>query len=98
MTRATFDDVTTALSRAGVPTRELHGHGHAAVTLAAGRVVALSFERGGPNLLWSNPLLDNSDLVKHQADKLIGGYGGDRLWFAPELQFHWKGIPDWAAV
>ena len=98
VTRATFTDVTGALSLAAVPMRELCGPGHVAITLAAGRIVALAFTKDGPNLLWSNPQLSDSELVRNQPEKLVGGLGGDRLWFAPELDYHWKGAPDWVTV
>lgn len=98
VTRASFSDVTGALSRAAVPTRELCGPGHVAVTLGGGRIVALAFTKDGLNLLWSNPQLTDTDLVRNQPEKLVGGLGGDRLWFAPELDYHWKGVPDWVTV
>jgi hypothetical protein len=33
-----------------------------------------------------------------QAGKLVGGVGGDRLWFAPEWRYHWLGKPDWRGL
>ena len=95
MTQATYTEVISSLSRAALPLRELHGSGHVAVTTAAGRIIALAFKRNGPNLLWSNPQLSDSALTKNQPEKLVGGLGGDRLWFAPELEYHWHGVPQW---
>jgi hypothetical protein len=92
-----YSQVIGDLMKASVPIRELHGRGYAAVTLAAGRVVALAFSKDGPNLLWSNPELENTNKVKTAPEKLVGGYGGDRLWFSPELSYHWNGKPDWRA-
>ena len=65
------------------------------MTLAAGRVVAMAFSKDGPNLFWSNPRLGDVNLVRDTPEKLVGGFGGDRLWFAPELDYHWNGAPDW---
>jgi hypothetical protein len=66
-----------------------------AVTLAAGRIVALAFSKDGPNLLWTHPDLGDTGLVKANPARLMGGIGGDRLWFSPELRYHWVGKPDW---
>jgi hypothetical protein len=66
-----------------------------AVTLAAGRIVALAFSKDGPNLLWTHPDLGDTGLVKTNPTRLVGGIGGDRLWFSPELRYHWVGKPDW---
>jgi hypothetical protein len=83
------------LEKASFPVRELHGRGVVAVTLAAGRIVGLAFSRDDPNLLWTHPDLSDTELVRTHPARLIGGIGGDRLWFAPELRYHWMGKPDW---
>lgn len=91
----TYTDVVNALSHAAVPLREIQDPGHVAVSTAGGRIAAMAFSADGPNLFWSNPQLSDSELVKHHCEKLVGGFGGDRLWFAPELDYHWDGKPDW---
>src|SRR5438128_2232403 len=91
----TYAQVVGNLTKASVPLRQLDGPGNVAVTLASGRVVALAFSEDGPDLLWSNPKLGDTDLVKTTPEKLVGGFGGDRLWFAPELDYYWDGKPDW---
>lgn len=96
MNQPTYSTVVNQLLQASVPVWQLGGDGRVAVTLAAGRVVAIAFTANGPNLLWSNPQLSDADIVKNHPDQLVGGYGGDRLWFAPELDYHWDGKPDWA--
>ena len=93
-----YSQVITDLTRAGIPVRELHGNGHVAVIPAAGRILALAFSKAGPNLLWSNPALGDTALVKATPEKLVGGFGGERLWFAPELRYHWLGEPDWRGL
>jgi len=98
MARASFTDVTSALVRAGIPTRELAGSGHVTMTLAAGRIVAIAFTRNGPNLLWSNTQLSDTETMRDHPEKLVGGIGGDRLWFSPELDYYWKGAPDWKNI
>jgi hypothetical protein len=80
------------LQKASVPVRELAGPGAVAVTLAAGRIVALAFSRDAPNLLWTHPDLGRESSHPGQ---LTGGIGGERLWFSPELRYHWLGEPDW---
>jgi hypothetical protein len=55
----------------------------------------MAFTADGPNLLWSNPKLEDQELVRHRSQELVGGLGGDRLWFAPELEYYWNGSPDW---
>ncbi len=90
----TYSQVVNDLSKASIPIRELRGKGSVAVTLAAGRIVALAFSQSGPNLLWTNPELENAAM----SEKLIGGIGGDRLWFSPELHYHWTGKPDWEGL
>jgi hypothetical protein len=88
-----YSRIVSDLGKAAIPVRELHGPGVAAITLAAGRIVALAFSKDDPNLLWTHPDLGDTALVR--ANGLIGGIGGDRLWFAPELHYHWIGKPDW---
>lgn len=90
-----YSTVVMDLKKASVPIKELEGEGYVAVTLAAGRVVAMAFSKDGPDLLWSNPQLSETARVKASPGKLVGGFGGDRLWFAPELDYHWDGVPDW---
>jgi hypothetical protein len=94
----TYSQIVDDLTRASIPVRELHGRGNVVVTLAAGRIVALAFSQDGPNLLWSNPELGNTSLLRATPEKLVGGFGGDRLWFSPELRYHWHGTPDWRGL
>lgn len=91
-----YATVVDHLHNASVPVRELGDTSKVAITLAAGRVVAMAFSADGPNLLWSNPKLSDTNLVKNRPQDLVGGIGGDRLWFAPELEYNWDGKPDWA--
>jgi Family of unknown function (DUF6786) len=88
-----YSRIISDLVKASVPIKELHGPGVVAVTLAAGRIAALAFSKGEPNLLWSPPGLGDTGLVK--ANRLPGGIGGERLWFSPEPRYHWVGAPDW---
>lgn len=78
-----------------MPLHQLTGAGCVAVTLAGGRVVAMGFSPDSPNLTWSNPKLYDTDLVVRSPESLVGGFGGERLWFGPETDFHWDGVPDW---
>jgi hypothetical protein len=88
-----YSRIVSDLQKARVPLKELHGPGAVAVTLAAGRIVALAFSKDEPNLLWTHPDLGDAALV--QANGLVGGIGGDRLWLSPEWRYHWLGQPDW---
>jgi len=90
-----FQQIIEMLSAAGVPTRQLAGGGNVAVTPVGGRIVAMAFSPSDRNLFWTNPELINADLVRNHPEKLAGGLGGDRIWFAPELDYHWRGKPDW---
>ncbi|UWU83217.1 hypothetical protein N2605_27300 [Bradyrhizobium yuanmingense] len=94
MSNASYAGVIGNLRAGGIPVHELEAGGRIAVTLAAGRVIAMAFSADAPNLLWSHPQLDDVDLVK-KPEQLTGGLGGDRLWFSPELAYHWDGEPDW---
>lgn len=87
-------EVARRLHQAGVSTWKL-GDGRVVVTSAAGRVVAMAFAADGESLLWSHPQLIDTATVRSNPEKLTGGFGGDRLWFAPELDYHWDGEPDW---
>lgn len=91
----TYSSVVADLRKASVPIREIGTKGKIAVTLAAGRVVAMSFSTNDINLLWSHPQLGDTELVKEKPETLSGGFGGDRLWFAPELAYNWDGKPNW---
>lgn len=90
-----FNQVVEMLSAAGVPTKQLAGSGNVVVTPVGGRIVAMAFSPTDRNLFWTNPELINADLVRNHPEKLAGGLGGDRIWFAPELDYHWRGEPDW---
>lgn len=91
----TYADIVSALFRAGIPRRELHGAGHVAVVPFAARVVAMAFTSDGPNIFWSHPRLTESELVKDHPERLVGNIGGDRLWCSPEVRYFWDGAPDW---
>lgn len=90
-----YAKVICDLQRARVPVAELGTTAKVAVTLAAGRVIALAFSQEDENLMWSHPQLGEPALVTDHPEMLKGGLGGDRLWFAPELSYHWHGQPDW---
>lgn len=98
MTQPSYATVVEQLERAGVPLRQLDDQGRVAVTLAAGRLVAMAFSPDAQNLLWSNPMLADSVLVKTRPEALVGGLGGDRLWFSPELAYNWRGKPNWQTL
>jgi hypothetical protein len=91
-----YSRIVSDLEAASIPVEELHGPGVAAVTLVAGRIVGLAFSVHEPNLLWTHPDLGDTGLVK--ANRLVGGIGGDRLWFSPEARYHWIGKPDWQGL
>lgn len=95
----TYGDVIDALTEvAHLPVRQLQttsGRGCVAMAQAAGRVVAMAFSADGPNLFWSNPQLRDHDVLRKVRDRLVFGYGGDRLWFAPEVDYNWDGKPQW---
>ena len=93
-----YSQIVSHLEKASIPVKELHGPGAVAVTLAAGRMVALAFSTDELNLLWTHPDLGDTGLVKADPARLIGGIGGDRLWFSPELRYHWVGKPDWRGL
>lgn len=90
-----YSRIISDLQKASLPVKELRGPGVVAVTLAAGRVIALAFSKDEPNLLWTHPDLGDTGLVQANPAQLTGGIGGDRLWFSPELRYHWVGEPDW---
>ena len=95
MGEPSYSAVIRNLARAYVPVRELGTGGKVAVTLAAGRVIAMAFSPNDQNLLWSHPQLSDIHVVRNHPETLSGGLGGDRLWFSPELDYHWDGKPDW---
>jgi hypothetical protein len=91
-----YSSVVKQLRNASVPLKELiDGEGRVSVTLAAGRLVAMAFSGEGPNLFWSNPQIWNTEIVRSTPNGLVGGFGGDRLWLSPEVDYHWDGKPDW---
>ena len=93
-----YSRIISDLQKASLPVKELRGPGVVAVTLAAGRVIALAFSKDEPNLLWTHPDLGDTGLVQANPAQLTGGIGGDRLWFSPELRYHWVGEPDWRGL
>jgi hypothetical protein len=95
MSEPSYSTVVQHLAKAFVPFRQLTGDGCVAVTLAGGRVVAMGFSPDSPNLMWSNPKLHDTQLVARSPENLVGGFGGERLWFGPEVDYHWDGVPDW---
>ncbi|MET4262416.1 hypothetical protein ABIC09_007394 [Bradyrhizobium sp. S3.12.5] len=89
-----YAETLACLQAADRPVRELRGSGCAAVTPEGARLIALAFDERAENLLWTHPLLCDREAMK-DAQALAGGMGGDRLWFAPEVKFHWRGRSDW---
>lgn len=95
MREPSYSTIVDSLAKADVPVRQLSVGGNVAVTLAAGRVIAMAFTPDDQNLLWSHPQLCDPKLVHDHPEALAGGFGGDRLWFSPELHYHWDGKPEW---
>src|SRR5260370_8521585 len=81
-----YSQLINDLAKASIPIRQLHGAGAVAVTLAAGRIVALAFSQDGPNLLWTNPELADTEKLRAAPAKLAGGRRGDRLSFFPAFR------------
>jgi hypothetical protein len=98
MTQPSYATIVGQLEQASIPLRQLGDRGRAAVTLAGGRLVAMAFSPDAQNLLWSNPMLADSALVRTRPEALVGGLGGDRLWFSPELAYNWCGKPNWQSL
>lgn len=93
-----YSSVVDSIREARLPVHEIGTAGRAAVTLAAGRIVALAFSAHDLNLFWSNPGIGAARLSNESCGSLPGGLGGDRLWFSPELAYHWDGTPDWQTL
>ena len=68
-----YSQIVSDLEKASMPVKELRGAGVVAITLAAGRIVALAFARDEPNLLWTHPDLGATDLVTANPAQLVGG-------------------------
>lgn len=97
MKHPTYAEVVRNLRSASVPVHEMGTEGKVAVTPAGGRIVAMAFSADGTNLFWSHPQLGDTALVKDRPAELFGGFGGDRLWFSPEIVYNWDGVPNWNA-
>lgn len=98
MTQLSYAALVSHLHRAGMPIREIGSEGRLAITKAAGRVIAATFSQDGENLFWSNPLLTDEQFTVERWVELIGGPGGERLWFSPELDYNWDGAPNWRTL
>jgi hypothetical protein len=92
-TGPTYRDAIERLSREGVAIRELPGPGRVAVAAETGHIAALALAEDEPNLVWLHP--EVGEVPGRRGAGLPGGFGGDRLWFAPECAYFWKGEPDW---
>lgn len=92
---ATYSEITDQLCRAAVTVHELGDQAKIAIIPAAGRIVAIAFSANDPTLLWSHPQLADTERVKNHPAELVGGFGGERVWLAPELTYFWDGRPNW---
>ena len=72
MGEPSYSAVIRNLARAYVPVRELGTGGKVAVTLAAGRVIAMAFSPNDQNLLWSHPQLSDIHVVRNHPETLKG--------------------------
>ncbi|MBI1929594.1 hypothetical protein HYR99_35775 [Candidatus Poribacteria bacterium] len=89
-----YQTIVDQLRAADHRIEELTYQGRVAVSRIGGRVVGMAFSSEGENLLWSNPQLSDTELLRNHPEQLVGGIGGDRLWFAPEFAYHWEAEPD----
>ncbi|MCK1589089.1 hypothetical protein [Bradyrhizobium sp. 169] len=90
-----FAATVSALEAAHIPVKTVTDAGALALTTNGARLIALSLGEAGENLLYTHPRLAESDLVCNHPEELPAGIGGDRLWFSPEVRYHWRGTPDW---
>jgi hypothetical protein len=89
-----FSSVVASVA-ASAPVAQLGDLGNVAVSPVGARVVAMAFAPNDENLFWSNPQLNQAEVLRDHPESLVGGIGGERLWFSPELAYHWNGEPDW---
>ncbi|MGY4230166.1 hypothetical protein ACVMIH_007527 [Bradyrhizobium sp. USDA 4503] len=90
-----FAATVSALEAAHIPVKTAADVGALALTTNGARLIALSLDEASENLLYTHPRLEESDLVCEHPEELPAGIGGDRLWFSPEVRYHWRGAPDW---
>lgn len=89
-----YPEVVRLLNKAGHPVRELRKTGKIAVSLIGGRILAMALPGEVENLVWTSPQLSDTRTLRAHPEKIFCGVGGDRLWFAPEFAYHWKGSAD----
>ncbi|QGZ94942.1 hypothetical protein [Terricaulis silvestris] len=92
-----FAATVAALERANIPVEAACDQGCMALTTHGARLIGLSLSERDENLLYTHPRLEETEVVIHRPEVLAAGIGGDRLWFAPELRYHWRGAPDWVS-
>jgi len=95
MANPTYRSIVESLRHSSVPVWEIGTRCKAAVIPDGGRIIAAAFDTTRNNLFWSHPQLGDGSDTRIDATELIGGIGGDRLWFSPELTYHWDGRPNW---
>jgi hypothetical protein len=87
----TYAQIRATFKEGGHSWFELNQTGWAGVCLLGGRVMAFAFAEEEETLLFISPEIDNLETLRRDPVSMIGGPGGDRLWFAPEFAFKWEG-------
>ena len=83
-----FDQLAASLTEAGCETHQFAtGDGRLMVTTQGARVLACEMPGIMGNAFWHNPALADPDRARGAVDGGGGGFGGDRLWIAPEVGF-----------
>jgi hypothetical protein len=81
-------DLVDAIAALGGPLFRLGSDARAVVSPVGARLLGLYVGADEPNLLWTNPDVPVDKLAAPTWADVPGGLGGDRLWFAPEDDFH----------
>lgn len=89
----TYGQIRSTFKDAGYEWFDSNRTGWAGVCPLGGRVMAFAFAEEEENLFFVSPEIEDTDALRRDPVSMIGGPGGDRLWFAPEFAFKWEGSP-----
>jgi len=87
-----YDTLKQNLKDAQIETNEITvGAGRILVTTRGARLLAMLIPGCQTNAFWNNPALTNPNTTSEQVQAIAnsagGGFGGDRLWIAPEVGY-----------
>ena len=92
-TKISYQQVVARLEENGLPFGELALQNGVTIIVSqhGGRIFGPFLSKESASIFWSNDVFAGPDTFKAFLDSGSWNIGGDRMWIAPEIQYH---VPD----